>query len=236
MDPKIERALNSIWDGTPAADLKSQALDFKTTGRSLRDTLKNLAEAAACFANAQGGTLVVGVEDKAWGADAFVGSTLDPIRTVSRIYELTEPGLIVITDQLFFRGTELTLITVPRSPDVHQIGGRATERIGTSCRPMTAARITTVLSDRRGDDWSAGDSGKATDSASPIAQALARDLLAQVPDPERNSWSRLSWADMCSRLGMVTDGRLTNGRALRSTWNRPRHLAFCRISLVGGCW
>jgi len=57
-----------------------------------------------CFANAQGGTIVVGIQDGVGGPEAFVGSPLDPIRTVSRVYELTEPGLIVIVDALSYQG------------------------------------------------------------------------------------------------------------------------------------
>jgi len=57
-----------------------------------------------CFANAQGGTIVVGIQDGVGGPKAFVGSPLDPIRTVSRVYELTEPGLIVIVDALVVPG------------------------------------------------------------------------------------------------------------------------------------
>jgi hypothetical protein len=89
---------------------------------------------------------------------------LDPTRTVSRVYELAEPGLIVIVAALSYQGVPLSVITVPTSPDVHQVAGRATERVGTSCRPMSATRITAVLSDRRGDDWSGKDSGQSLGS------------------------------------------------------------------------
>ena len=38
-----------------------------------------------------------------------MGSPLDPTRTVSRVYELTEPGLIVIVDALSYQGVPLSL-------------------------------------------------------------------------------------------------------------------------------
>jgi ATP-dependent DNA helicase RecG len=44
-----------------------------------------------------------------------VGSPLDPTRTVSRVYELTEPGLIVIVDALSYQGVPLSVITVQTS-------------------------------------------------------------------------------------------------------------------------
>ena len=41
-------------------------------------------------------------------------------------------------------GVSVTVITVPRSPDVHQVRGRATERVGATCVPMSSARIHAV--------------------------------------------------------------------------------------------
>jgi ATP-dependent DNA helicase RecG len=53
-------ALARVVAGETAYSLESRTLDFKRQGRSRDDALKNLAEAAACFANASGGTLIVG--------------------------------------------------------------------------------------------------------------------------------------------------------------------------------
>lgn len=228
MDSAIVQLLERIESGTRARDLESVTLDFKTVGRSIGDSLRDLADAAMCFANSQGGTVVVGVKDDVAGPGAFVGSSLDSTQTVGRIYELTDPGLIVIVDTLPFQGVQLSIITVPRSPDIHQVGGRATERVATSCRPMSAARINTVLSDRRGDDWSAKDSGRPLDEVSPVAEALARELLAQAPDAERASWARLPWQDICRRLGVASEGRFTNGGALLFTDTGRTHAQYIR--------
>lgn len=111
--------------------------------------------------------MVVGVRDNSSGLAALVGSPLDPVRTQRRIYELTEPGLIVTVDNERWSERILTVITVPRSPDIHQVGGRATERVGSSWEPMSSARIAVVLADRRADDWSAEDAGV------PISQVTA---------------------------------------------------------------
>lgn len=208
--------MEAVWPGSTADALESAVLEFKTVGRSVGDALIDLAEAAACLANAQGGTLIVGLKDRLPGAQAFVGAAqLDPTRTVGRIYELTEPGLIVIADVLHFRGVPLLHITVPRSPDVHQVAGKATERVGKSSRAMSAARIATVLSDRRGDDWSAKDSGLSVEAISPIVQATVRERLARSSSMERSAWAQLPWPDVCRRIGVTGDAGLNNaGRAL----------------------
>mgnify|MGYP007082241286 CR=1 FL=1 len=62
-----------------------------------------------CFANTHGGTLAVGVRDSTPGPEAFVGSHLDPTQTLTRIYGLTDPGLIVTVDRTMPGPPELTI-------------------------------------------------------------------------------------------------------------------------------
>jgi len=234
VETEIEHALGAIWGGATATVHESASLDFKTVGRSVSDALKDLAEAATCFANAQGGTIIIGVRDNVPGPAAFVGASLDPTKVVARIYELTEPGLIVIADTRRYEGANLCVVTVPSSPDIHQVAGRATERIGTSCMPMSASRITTVLGDRRGDDWSAKASGTPLTAMSPIAEAMARDLLSQSVDQERVSWARLPWPDVCRRLGVAVEDQLTNGGALLFTETGRTHVQYVRRAANSG--
>lgn len=217
----------AVRAGTQASTLESDQLEFKTVGRSLPDTLLDLAEAATCLANAQGGHIVVGVEDKLAGPQALVGSgVLDPVRTQRRIYELTDPSLIVTVDAVDSGGVHLLVITAPRSPDVHQVRGRATERVGTSCEPMSTARIAAVVADRRGHDWSVEDSGHDASTVTARAVEEARRLLAETPDPERRRWADLSVRDLLRRLGVVTvGGGLSNGGALLFTSHRREPLA-----------
>jgi len=99
---------------------------------------------------------------------------------------------------------------------------------------MSATRITAVLSDRRGDDWSGKDSGQSLDAVSPVAEAAARDLLAHAPDPERSSWARLPWPDLCRRLGVVIDARFTNGGALLFTDTGRTHAQYIRRAANSG--
>ena len=224
MRDEVWAALEVIRSGRPAHELESQTLDFKTVGRSLADTLKDLAEASACFANSDGGTIVVGVKDRPGGQGAFVGQDLDHTQLVARIYELTDPALVVMIEEQEVEGALLSVITVPASPDVHQVRGRATERVGDSCRPMTANRIAAAQADKRGDDWSAKDSGVSLEERSPSAEEAARDMLAAAADPERQSWARLPWPDLCRRLGVAVDDRLTRAGELLFA-DSPRHHA-----------
>lgn len=208
------RALTAVWSGRCARDLESWTLDFKTVGRSVSDTLVDLGEAAACFANAGGGQIVVGIADRGQGPAAFVGADLDSMAAQRRIFEVTDPPLVADVRTIQWRDVPLMVITVPSSPSVHQVRGRALERVGTSCTTMTALRIAAALSLRSGYDWSAEDSGRSVDEIPSRPVEDARRLLADAPDDERRSWATASLTDLLRRLGVVrADGRLTKAGA-----------------------
>ena len=52
--PEVLAALEQIASGATPRTLESETLEFKTQGRSDRDALLVIAEAAACLANAHG--------------------------------------------------------------------------------------------------------------------------------------------------------------------------------------
>ena len=164
---------------------------------------------------------MVGVADAKAGPEAFLGSGLDPVVTQRRIFELTDPRLTVTVDQVERAGRDLLVLTVPASPDVHAVGGRSTERIGTSCQPMSNSRIATVVAERRGDDWSAQDSDLDLAALDALATGQARSMLERSSDPLRRGYARESDADLMRVLGLVTaHGTLANAGALLFT----RHL------------
>ncbi len=212
-------ALEAITAGATADEVENETLEFKTeVARSRDDTLRKLAEAVACLANGQGGSVIAGVRDNVAGKAAFVGCTLEPALVKRRVFELTEPGLVVDVDQLVHQGVLLLVLSTPASPAVHAVAGRVTERVGSSCAPMTTARIATVLADRRADDWSARDSGLDWQRVDPRALITARELLAESPDPARQAHSDRSDVDLLRRLGLITPHHtLTNAGALLFT-------------------
>jgi ATP-dependent DNA helicase RecG len=211
-------ALARVLAGESADSLESRTLDFKRQGRSRDDALKNLAEAAACFANASGGTLVVGVRDRPGGPEALEGTDLDVDVALRRIYQLTQPPLTVEVTETMFQGCRLLLVDVPRSPEVHQVDNRATRRVATDCEPMSAVQIAALLSERRGEDWSAGETDRPLKDAGAVALDTARRLLRSSPDPARRAYAEETDEDLLRVLGLVTQ---------RGTLNRAGQLLFC---------
>lgn len=210
-DDDVRGALAAVHDGRAARDVETERLDFKTVGRSLPDTLTDLAAAAACFANHHGGTVVVGVSDHPGGPSALVGADrLDAAETRRAIFERTEPPLTVDVADLTFEGARLVVITVPESAAVHAVSGRHTQRIGTSCMPMSAEQIARLVADRRGEDWTDQATETAVRAVDPLAMTTARQFLREATDPVRRGFADLSDIDLLRALGVVTPSGLLN--------------------------
>ena len=81
-DGDLARLIDAIVDGATAASLESDVVDFKRVpeGKKSGDVDRVIADAAICFANGRGGTIVLGVDDKLVGASALLGTGLDAAR------------------------------------------------------------------------------------------------------------------------------------------------------------
>ncbi|MEY2847783.1 MAG: hypothetical protein RI885_448 [Actinomycetota bacterium] len=218
MHDDVDQLLARILDhSATASELESQEIEFKTDGRSVGDDLVNLADAASCFANARGGLVVVGVADAMTGPDAFIGTKLEGERTRLRIYEITQPPLLVESNEhLTPEGKRVLVLRVAESTQVHISNGRGpTERIGTSCMPMTTDRISAVIAQKTGRDWSAADSGLRVDRVDPVAIQVARELLGRSADLSRRRLAGMDDVDVLRAVGVVLPGQtLTNAGAL----------------------
>jgi ATP-dependent DNA helicase RecG len=202
-----------------AHDLETETLEFKEQGRSEEDAIRDAVDAALCFANALGGTVVIGVSNKLAGRAAFTGSTFEPALIRRRVYELTEPPLLVDSAELMWGETRLVVIRVPQSPEIHaDKKGRAPRRMGTDCLPMSPAEMSRLREDRHGVDWSAGPSGRTPDAIVPAALVAARERLAAFTDSRRELAS-LSDRGLLAELNLLAaDGSLT----------RAGEILFCR--------
>ncbi len=211
----VRATLERVHAGESPQSLEGQNLDFKEDSSAFKDTAKMMAEAAACFANASGGTLVLGVRNQPGGPDAILGTSLEANRLARQIYELTEPGLTVAAQELDFRGKTLIEVRVPQGQDVHMVNGRATKRRADACIAMSSGDIARLMNDRRGVDWSSVATEIPITAVSPVAMARARELLRQLQDPERTKFAGFNDADLLRALGVATaDGHLVRAGVL----------------------
>jgi ATP-dependent DNA helicase RecG len=212
----VKAALRSVFAGRRATDVESATLDFKQEARTAKDSEQDLAKAAICFANATGGTIVVGVDDKRSGARALIGCDLDPARLRARIYELTRPGVLVTCRELLYEGVRLVVVEVPEGVEIHSDTKGATRwRVETQCLPMSTGDQM-LTRERRGiGDFTAAVSERNPNDIRPEAMQAARRALTERGDPESAELFRLSDMDLLRALGVVnSDGRLLRGGEL----------------------
>lgn len=216
MPVELEPALEAIVAGASADDIETQTLDFKQDARSPKETGKVMAVAAACLANADGGTLVLGVRDRPGGPEAILGTEYSPDWCRQRVHELTDPSLLIQADSFTFRGRTLVRLDVPRGIDVHEADGRFTRRVGRSCERMSAREIARLSDDRLPSDWS---ETVPDDEAKGVDPDAMRKLRRSLEDAGRDGVdaSSASDADLLRQLRLVdpVSGSLTNaGRLL----------------------
>lgn len=213
MSDEVTDALRRVRSGTAARKVGSPTLDFKAPSSRVKDTLSNLADASVCFANAAGGTIVLGVTDDVPGPGAFVGTSLGRDLVRHGIYERTSPALDVVVSTEAVDGVELLRISVPEGLEVvSTTTGRYAWRRGTDCMPMTADDVARLREERRGEDWSSRSSGTdARPAVDPAAVVRLRELLGTVSTDGAAALLKGADDELIAGLGLVTrHGKLTN--------------------------
>lgn len=227
---EILRAIDDDWSAT-ANEL--QWLDFKETpdtaipldvreqrnlGKARRAFLSMVAETAACFANAQGGVVVLGVRDRAvTRRDAIQGvpAAYTPEGVRLAIYDGTSPALTVAVHERAVDGKRVLLVDVPVGAVVHATtSGGYKWRVEDRCEPIGPDTMRSIAAARGTYDWSGEVSELGIDALSTAALAAAadrlrdigRDELARQADEDREQYLR-----SCE---LLERGRLRNAAVL----------------------
>lgn len=162
----------------------------------------------ACFANAAGGTLFIGVDRDGTvsGCFPFHGDATDPDLLATAVYRHTSPGLPVHVDVARIDGKEVVAVTCEAhpSPVATTWGTYRTRRISTrgvaECVGMDPAFLFTRYRDAHGMDWALVPAAGATlDSLDPMAIAAYRDACTN--DRIRS----LDDASLLRSLGFLND-------------------------------
>ncbi|WP_233357153.1 AlbA family DNA-binding domain-containing protein [Saccharomonospora iraqiensis] len=206
----VQAALTAVVNGRAASKVENDVLDFKEQKPQVKDACLDLAEAAVCFANSRGGTIVVGVADNKSGPDAFVGCDLDAGEWRSRVHQLTNPGLLVEVDDVVFADRRLLEIRVPEGLEVHAtVKGYTYQRISTDCVPMRPLDVARLSEERRGVDWSSHSSGRAVEDIDPLALRYVRRLLSTSTDAARRKYADFTDPDLLRALAQAALKRLS---------------------------
>jgi ATP-dependent DNA helicase RecG len=214
--PDIDEVLQKLGNGVTAGDLEGQQLDFKEPAKSPKDTLVMLADAAVCFANADGGRIVLGVNDKAkTRTKALVGASADYTSDLIRrgVFDRTSPPLTLVVNERLEDGVRLLIVDVPPGVAPHSnSAGLATRRLDKECRPFTPAEQREFLVARGQYDWSAESSGVDIRKASKAEIDRLRQHLFEAGADEL---SRLRDKQLLESLNLIAaDGKLTTAAVL----------------------
>jgi ATP-dependent DNA helicase RecG len=163
-------AIEAVRNGALACDLETEIVDFKEEADTVdhrgsrvsipaqhEPAARALAEAVACLSmSTHGGVLIVGVNDKRGGRDAFNDTYLDLQWLRRQIHALTVPNLSIdMPEEIIVDGVRLYLINVPDSLSEIRVGGKLRARFETDCVELTGDRARQFLEQRRRYDWSA---------------------------------------------------------------------------------
>ena len=144
---RVAEILNRLND-SPAGKLESKVLEFKSWCKNQKDLSYEIAEATVCLANADGGLVIVGVDDKKAGIQGlkpcpYPSLTVEWIKKVVR--DLTKPPVQctvakstdLIPDLQNTPCRDLFIIDISRThlPNGHRTnGGVSYIRVDTECR------------------------------------------------------------------------------------------------------
>ena len=177
---------------------EGQRLDFKRGVPSVKD----LARAVICLANAEGGKILLGVDDDG----RILGCTsYDVPDTLSGIYRATDPPITVDIEEVNTPQGTVLVIHVPRTPFIHSTtGGLFQRRVGKECLPMSASDVLAFQSEQAGLDYTALPLRKARYPDDVDAQALEA-LRAEI-EVRNPALARYADLDLLRSLGLLVDG------------------------------
>lgn len=145
------RALLQRLEGEPADAIESETVECKpweAPARPFDSLVREVREAVVCLANARGGTIILGVSDrKRTRREAIHGvGQVDAQDLRRRIYDGTEPQILVEIEELVEPEGRLLLIHVPRGMPPHTtMEGVGRIRVGKECKPLTGSALSRLM-------------------------------------------------------------------------------------------
>ena len=213
-DTDIQRLLDELDSGKVADDLESQWLDFKSWHETKGD-MRVAREYAVSFANADGGVVVFGVDDKAAGrVNAIRGcGKVDIDIWRKAIYDATRPHIDADVHLIDVPEGTGHLLVVRVRKGIHQPYGTSDGiyrvRVGKNCQPLDPDEFARRQARLGTTDWSAQIvEGLTPADLDAVEIARARN---RIRDKDPGSiLLTLSDKDLLAGLGVTRGGRVTN--------------------------
>lgn len=187
---------------------ESIAVEFKSDRPRLADD--RIVEVVVCMANAQGGTLLIGVEDDGsiTGAQPRHGDVTNPRRLQAMISNKTVPSVVVEVEVVALDDVHVILVEVPKAATVTGTSGGQYTRRGLggdgrpACFPFLAHEMLASRIERGEVDYAAIEEPGATlDDLDPAEFERLRRLVEQSGAP--SALATLSDLDIGRALGVI---------------------------------
>lgn len=223
----VDNLITGVLAGGRADSYEGEVLDCKedpsrrgsggalVEGEAKSDDLaKTVADAVACFANADGGIVVVGVDDRATGDQAFIGTPCDAAWLQNRVRQLVATEVQVA--EVIVAASRLVTVRVEPSPiPVTDRSGKYRRRQGRDCQIMTGAELGQFSVNRSGTDWSAAPSSTTFSDIDPFAVHQLREWLRRSGEASREELADRDDRALLHQLGLSTpDGKLNRAGEL----------------------
>jgi ATP-dependent DNA helicase RecG len=222
----VEALLESIGDDWDASAVEDHRIDFKETpetagndgARARKRFHELLAETAVCFANAEGGAIVVGVRDRAATREEAlpgVPPAYTPEELVSVIFERTAPAILTRPSVLETDGRRVIVLLTPRGSGVHSTTqGVYKIRLNDRCVPLAGDQLRGLRALREQYDWTAESSGLNVDALSVAALERASDMLRRSGHDDLADLARIDVAGFCRATRLLADDGVTRAGVL----------------------
>lgn len=228
-----ESVITGISDDWSASKSELQWLDFKETpdtalpldvrakrnmGKARKEFLALVAEASACFANAQGGVIVLGIRDAASTRDEAIPGvpemyTPEGVRLAA--YGGTSPALTVSVHERSVDGRRLLLVEVPVGAVIHATSGGAYRwRVEDRCEPIGPDTMRAISAARGTYDWSSDLSEFGPEALSTAALAAAADRLRDTGQQELGRQADEDREQFLRSCELLERGRIRNAGIL----------------------
>ena len=202
-----------MLDQNTAESLEDETLEFKQWISTPKELYKKIIEQVVCFANQNGGTIVLGVNDKTIGRQKALqgcfGYNLEEIK--SRIYNSTDPKILVTTDELMVEPEKVTLILIQTPKAIGIVTtteGEAKIRIGRECKPFTGSLRQKKMIEIGIVDFSAQEINiDCQEAIDPIEMVRLRNYL-QTANPN-STLVTLNDADLLHQLELISGNKPT---------------------------
>lgn len=227
---QIRNILNRL-DGQPADALEDEDLEFKPWEEDPKTLHRMLRENVVCLANARGGTIVLGVRDRARSRrDAIQGVGRYDLSGLRRaIYDGTEPHILVEIEEIVEPEGPILLIHVPKGMPPHTTSdGVAKIRIGKECKPLTGRTFAQLMASGGQRDLTAEIVAEASDdNFDPLEIVELRKVIRQYV--QRSDLANLDDRYLLSSLGLISEkgvtlaGLLLTGKPEALIHHAPQH-------------